>query len=163
MFIALAVAVVAAVVMVAVGRGSGLAPAVPDRPDIELPTDRRLGAADLSALRFSVVVRGYRMDEVDALLARLAAELAARDARTSDAAVIDAGHREATDGDATTDRDATIDRDATTGSPMPVSGATALSAISVSHQTGPRGAAETGARWVGVGSTGDDGDDGERA
>jgi len=79
-FIALVVVVVAAVVMVALGRGDGLAPAVPDRPDVELPTDRPLTAADLADLRLSVTVRGYRMDEVDALLARLAAEITDRDA-----------------------------------------------------------------------------------
>ena len=76
-FIALVVAVVAAAAMVVVGRGDGLAPALPDRPDVELPTGRPLTAADLTELRLSVAVRGYRMDEVDALLARLGAELAA--------------------------------------------------------------------------------------
>lgn len=79
-FIGLVVVVVAAVAMVAVGRGDGLAPAVPDRPDVELPTDRPLDAADLDQLKLSVVVRGYRMDEVDALLARLGAEMQDRDA-----------------------------------------------------------------------------------
>lgn len=85
-FIALAVAVVAAVAMVAVGRGSGIAPAVPDRPDVELPTGRQLTASDLSQLRFSVAVRGYRMDEVDALLVRLTSELAERVDSTPDRA-----------------------------------------------------------------------------
>lgn len=79
-FIGLVVVVVAAVAMVAVGRGEGLAPAVPDRPDVELPTDRPLEAADLARLRLSVTVRGYRMDEVDALLARLGAEIEDRGA-----------------------------------------------------------------------------------
>jgi DivIVA domain-containing protein len=36
---------------------------------------------DLEDLRLSVVVRGYRMDEVDAVLDRLRDELAARDER----------------------------------------------------------------------------------
>lgn len=80
-FIALVVAVVAAVAMVAVGRGDGLAPALPDRPDVELPADRALTATDLADLKLSVAVRGYRMDEVDALLGRLAAELSERDAQ----------------------------------------------------------------------------------
>lgn len=80
MFIGLVVVVVAAVAMVAVGRGDGLAPAVPDRPDVELPRDRPLQAHDLAHLRLSVAVRGYRMDEVDALLARLGAEIEDRDA-----------------------------------------------------------------------------------
>lgn len=83
-FIALVVAVVAAVAMVVVGRGGGLAPALPDRPDVELPSDRPLTPNDLAQVRLSVTVRGYRMDEVDALLARLGAELAARDDRPDD-------------------------------------------------------------------------------
>jgi len=83
-FIALVVAVVAAVAMVVVGRGGGLAPALPDRPDVELPSHRHLTPNDLAQVRLSVAVRGYRMDEVDALLARLGAELAARDDRPDD-------------------------------------------------------------------------------
>lgn len=79
-FTALALAVVTAVAMVAVGRLGGLAPAVPDRPDVRVPAGRPLGAADLREVQFSVAVRGYRMDEVDALLARLAEEMTARDA-----------------------------------------------------------------------------------
>lgn len=34
-----------------------------------------LSAADLRQVRFPVVFRGYRMDEVDALLAKLAAQM----------------------------------------------------------------------------------------
>lgn len=34
-----------------------------------------LGAAELRRVRFPVVFRGYRMDEVDALLAKLAVQL----------------------------------------------------------------------------------------
>ena len=53
-----------------------LADAPPDRADVALP-ETPLTAADLEAVRFSMAPRGYRMDEVDAVLARLAAELAA--------------------------------------------------------------------------------------
>ena len=55
-----------------------LAEAPADRPDVWLPEDR-VRAADVAAVRFSTAVRGYRMDEVDAVLDRLAAELADRD------------------------------------------------------------------------------------
>jgi DivIVA domain-containing protein len=59
-----------------------LAEARPDRPELVLP-DGPMTAADVEAVRFSTAVRGYRMDEVDAVLARLADELAQRDARLS--------------------------------------------------------------------------------
>ena len=39
----------------------------------DMPTP--LSAADLRQVRFPVVFRGYRMDEVDALLAKLAAQM----------------------------------------------------------------------------------------
>src|SRR5690606_7277378 len=60
--------------------GGSLRRAYPDRPDVRLPADRALTANDLAQVRFSVVMRGYRMDEVDDVLHRLAQELAARDA-----------------------------------------------------------------------------------
>jgi DivIVA domain-containing protein len=60
-----------------------LAEAPPDRPDLELP-DPPLAAADLERVRFSMAVRGYRMSEVDAVLDRLAAELADRDRRLAE-------------------------------------------------------------------------------
>lgn len=65
---------------VAVGHGASLRRAHPDRPDVRLPADRSMTADDLAQVQFSVVMRGYRMDEVDDLLHRLAEELAARDA-----------------------------------------------------------------------------------
>jgi DivIVA domain-containing protein len=57
-----------------------LADAPPDRPDLALP-DGPLRASDVEGVRFSMALRGYRMDEVDTVLARLAAELADRDRR----------------------------------------------------------------------------------
>jgi DivIVA domain-containing protein len=45
-----------------------------------VPADRALTAHDLRSVRFSTALRGYRMSEVDALLDRLAAELAERTA-----------------------------------------------------------------------------------
>lgn len=79
-FIGLVVVVVAAVAAVAVGHGDGLATASPDRPEVAVPADRRLTAADLADVGLSVGLRGYRMDEVDDLLARLGTEISERDA-----------------------------------------------------------------------------------
>ncbi len=50
-----------------------------DRPDVTV--DRgRLTAEDLDKIRFTTAVRGYRMDEVDAFVERLKAELELRSA-----------------------------------------------------------------------------------
>ena len=57
-----------------------LVDAPPDRPDLALP-EGPLAPADVEAVRFSLAPRGYRMAEVDAVLARLAEELAERDRR----------------------------------------------------------------------------------
>lgn len=57
--------------------------APPDRPDLALP-DAPLGADDVRGVRFSLALRGYRMHEVDAVLDRLAAELADRDRRLTE-------------------------------------------------------------------------------
>lgn len=75
LFAILIVLAMGAVAMVASGRGGSMAPAYDDRPDLALPTDRRLAAPDLRGVRFPLAVRGYRMSDVDALLARLATEL----------------------------------------------------------------------------------------
>lgn len=70
------------VALAATGRGGELETARPARPGLGLPgTDEELRPEDLSALRFAVVLRGYRPDEVEQALDRAAAELAARDAR----------------------------------------------------------------------------------
>ena len=47
-------------------------------PDHGLPAEP--GASDVDAVRFDTAPRGYRMDEVDALIGRLSADLAAREA-----------------------------------------------------------------------------------
>ena len=65
---------------VATREDQALQPVPEERADVALPA-RPLRAADLDAVRFGVTVRGYRMSEVDDVLARLAAELADRDAR----------------------------------------------------------------------------------
>lgn len=72
------VALIGAIAVVASGRGDSMADVYDDRPDALLPVGRPLTADDLRSLRFNTGVRGYRMDEVDALLARLEAEMLER-------------------------------------------------------------------------------------
>ena len=75
LFAILVVLAMGGIAMVAAGRGGSMEPAYDDRPDLALPTDRPLRAADLRTVRFPLALRGYRMSDVDALLARLATEL----------------------------------------------------------------------------------------
>ncbi|MDN3482240.1 DivIVA domain-containing protein [Arthrobacter sp. APC 3897] len=56
----------------------GLAEPDPRLPPVLLP--EKVQPADLGRLRFSVAFRGYRMDQVDAVLERLEEVLAERDA-----------------------------------------------------------------------------------
>ena len=74
------VAVVGAVTVVAVGSGASLSDVYEDRPDRTIPVGRPLRSDDLQDVTFTTAVRGYRMDEVDALLARIRADLLAREA-----------------------------------------------------------------------------------
>jgi DivIVA domain-containing protein len=62
------------------GRGETQPPAELDRSPVELPEDRTVTADDVRALRISVVLRGYRMTEVDWLLDQFALILDERDA-----------------------------------------------------------------------------------
>lgn len=73
-FALLAVAAMAGVAAVAAGHGEPLREEFPDRPDTTLPADGPVTADDLRRLRFPVVLRGYRMAEVDALVERLVRE-----------------------------------------------------------------------------------------
>ena len=77
-------AVVAAVVLFTLGRGEGLVDSPADDVEVDLPDDREVSPADLSAVRLPMALRGYRMSAVDDVLDRLAAELAVRDARIRD-------------------------------------------------------------------------------
>jgi DivIVA domain-containing protein len=79
LFAVLIVLAMGGVAVVASGRGGSMAPAYDDRPDVVLPDDRPLEARDLRTVRFPLAVRGYRMSDVDRLLARLATELEDRD------------------------------------------------------------------------------------
>jgi len=80
-FAILIVLALGGVALVASGFGSPLARVYDDRPDVTLPADRELSGDDLRRVRFGMVLRGYRMAEVDALLDRLAGELEAEEER----------------------------------------------------------------------------------
>jgi DivIVA domain-containing protein len=63
----------------AFGRGEELAPMPPDGIPVELPEGRPVRGDDLRGLRLSVVLRGYRMAEVDWVLDQLATQLDLRE------------------------------------------------------------------------------------
>jgi DivIVA domain-containing protein len=77
-FVLVVIAVIGVAALVATGRGGEMAEVFDDRPDVRVKAGGRLGAEDLEQVRFTTAFRGYRMAEVDALLARLSAELADR-------------------------------------------------------------------------------------
>ncbi|MEZ0578625.1 DivIVA domain-containing protein [Nocardioides sp. MH1] len=79
-FAVLIVLAMGGIALLAAGRGEPMKPAYDDRPDARVPADRPLEPEDLRRVRFSLALRGYRMSEVDALLARLAAEQERRSA-----------------------------------------------------------------------------------
>jgi DivIVA domain-containing protein len=85
LFAVLIVLAMAGVAMVASGRGGSMAPAYDDRPDLALPEGRPLAAEDLRTVRFPLALRGYRMSDVDAVLARLATELEEREDSSGEA------------------------------------------------------------------------------
>jgi DivIVA domain-containing protein len=72
-------AIVFGVVILVTGRGRGLDDVEPDLADNRLP-DGPIGAKEVEDVKFSLAVRGYRMDEVDDALDRVAEELGRRDA-----------------------------------------------------------------------------------
>ena len=72
-------AVLFAVAAVTAGFGDLMKPAFQDARPVGMP-DGRVRPGDLDDLRFNVVLRGYKMAEVDAVLHRMARELAERDA-----------------------------------------------------------------------------------
>ncbi|MEI5672709.1 MULTISPECIES: DivIVA domain-containing protein [unclassified Nocardioides] len=74
LFAVLVVLAMGVVAMVAAGRGAPLAEAYDDRVDATVPAAGPVSADDLRRVRFPLAFRGYRMQEVDALLDRLAAE-----------------------------------------------------------------------------------------
>lgn len=90
-FAALIVLALGGVALVAAGSGAPLGEEYGDQPDALVPSDRVLEAADLRRVRFSVGLRGYRMAEVDALIARLADEAEWRESATTGSAGAEAG------------------------------------------------------------------------
>jgi len=78
------VLLIGAVAVVASGRWGSMAEVYDDRPDVLVPARRALTADDIESSRFGIGVRGYRMDEVDTLLERVAREVAERDRRIAD-------------------------------------------------------------------------------
>jgi DivIVA domain-containing protein len=83
-FALVVVLLIGAVAVVASGRWGAMSEAYDDRPEVLVPARHVLTADDIESSRFSVGVRGYRMDEVDALLERVAREVAERDRRIAD-------------------------------------------------------------------------------
>jgi DivIVA domain-containing protein len=83
-FVLAGLVVVTTVALLAVGRLGELPDTEPDRAPVVLPDDRPLHRADVDSVRFAVGVRGYRMDEVDDVLDRLAVEVSERDARIAE-------------------------------------------------------------------------------
>lgn len=74
-------AVIGGIAVVATGRGGAMPEVAPDRaPSGRLP-DGEVSRADVDGLRFTLALRGYRMDEVDDVLDRLVAEIERRDRR----------------------------------------------------------------------------------
>jgi DivIVA domain-containing protein len=74
-------ALLVGVVLLALGRGDGLADEELDNVVVELPEGRPLTPADIESVRLPLALRGYRMAEVDRVLDRLSGEIASRDAR----------------------------------------------------------------------------------
>jgi DivIVA domain-containing protein len=76
-FAILVVLLIGVVAVVAAGAGGSMTEAYDDRADSRVQADGPLTAHDLRRVRFTTAFRGYRMSEVDTLLARLADELEA--------------------------------------------------------------------------------------
>ncbi|HSE08076.1 MAG TPA: DivIVA domain-containing protein [Nocardioidaceae bacterium] len=74
-FAVLIVLLMGAVAVVAAGFGGSMAEVYDDRPDSRVQAEGPLLGEDLRKVRFTTAFRGYRMSEVDSLLARLAGEL----------------------------------------------------------------------------------------
>jgi DivIVA domain-containing protein len=77
-------AVIAGIAVVAAGRGGSLPDAEPDRSLRGTLPDGEVSRAAVDGLRFTLALRGYRMDEVDDVLDQLLDELDRRGARIAD-------------------------------------------------------------------------------
>ncbi|WIY81801.1 DivIVA domain-containing protein [Propionimicrobium sp. PCR01-08-3] len=75
-FAALMIVIVGFIFFAATGRGGEMAPQVDDRPAPRVPSKGEpITAKDLDGLSFAVVTRGYSMEQVDAVLDRVSAQL----------------------------------------------------------------------------------------
>ncbi len=83
LYLLIAVVVLFVAAAVATREVDGLAESPPDRADVGWP-DGPLEVEDVAELRFGMVLRGYRMSEVDEALARLAGALGTRDHRIAE-------------------------------------------------------------------------------
>lgn len=101
-------AVIAGIAVVAAGRGDGLGAAQPERSPLGALPAGEVTRSDVDGLRFTLALRGYRMDEVDAVLDRLLDELDRRDARIAELEESGSGGS-TTEGDAAERRDADQD------------------------------------------------------
>jgi DivIVA domain-containing protein len=82
--LAVVVLLLIAVGWIAVGGGGHMSQPTPDRPDPAIPETGLLGRGHVDKVRFSVGARGYRMDEVDDVLDRLAHEIETREQRIAE-------------------------------------------------------------------------------
>lgn len=87
LLVLLLLAVIGGIAVLAAGRGDSYVTAEPDRKATGLLPPGQIGRDDVRRLRFSLGFRGYRMDEVDAVLERLGDELEDRDRRLTERAV----------------------------------------------------------------------------
>jgi DivIVA domain-containing protein len=76
--------VIAAIAVVAAGRGGSLPGADPDRSSRGVLPSGPVDRAAVNGLRFTLAFRGYRMNEVDGVLDRLLDELDERDRRITE-------------------------------------------------------------------------------
>ena len=85
MLLLLVLAVIGGIAVVATGRWGGRPDPEPERsPRGELAADSEVDRPAVDGLRFSLALRGYRMDEVDDVLDRLVDELDRRGERISE-------------------------------------------------------------------------------
>ncbi len=77
-------AVIGGIAVVAAGRGGGLPEVEPERSPSGVLPDGTVDRAGVDGLRFSLALRGYRMDEVDVVLDRLVDELDRRGNRIAE-------------------------------------------------------------------------------
>ncbi|WP_052423609.1 hypothetical protein [Nonomuraea candida] len=76
-----AIAILACVVLVSLGRGGELTEFPPDVPPLDLPEAQQLTAVDFMALQLPVNLVGYHTQSVDETLRRAAGAISARDTR----------------------------------------------------------------------------------